>query len=278
MSFLDLFTKWVKSLQESGNDSSLREVRLLCCHVLKKTYEEIYFNPPSHLDDLQREAIDKMVLRRLQQEPLAKILGYKEFLSRPFMTNAFTLDPRPESETFFEALKVFYPDPSSALTLLELGVGTGCLLVSFLLAYEKSQGLGADKSYDALKVAFKNCHTYDLNKRCLLFQADALKDLPCRKVDLIISNPPYIDQETILDKSTLFDPHEALFAPQKGLLFYEYFSKNLKNHLHPGGNLLLEIGYDQQEEVCDLFLKQSWIFKGAFKDLLGHDRIVVFGI
>ena len=263
-------------MQGAGINTPLKEVRLLCAHILKCSYESVYFSPPSVLTQKQVKSLEDLITRRSKLEPLAKILGFKEFLGNSFFTNEHTLDPRPESETFFEAFTEFFSSPFADFTALELGIGTGCLLLSFLLKHPNAKGIGIDKSYKALETAHKNTTLHGLLDRCLLVQADALADIPIKQVDLIISNPPYIGDNEPLDKSTLFDPKEALYAAMDGYLFYNVFAQTLKKHLKTNGYLVIEIGHKQAKKVISIFLKNSWHHKKSFCDLLGIERILVF--
>ncbi len=196
------------------------EHRLLLGEVLNQSPEWVFMHLPTLvLSDEKNHKLDELVQRRLSGEPIAKILGYKEFYGRRFFTNAHTLDPRPDSETLVEAvLKYFSAD--EPCKILDLGLGTGCLLFTLLCELPNAYGVGVDYSWDALMVAQRNQAHLNLMNRSNLIRGDwatALQGHMEGSFDIIVSNPPYIATSEQLDASTLHDPMMALFSGETGV-------------------------------------------------------------
>lgn len=247
-------------------------------YILNKSYEEIVFNLENiKLTPTQYNEFKNVIQRRNRQEPLAKIRGYKEFWGLNFQTTQDTLDPRPESETLIEAVLKNYPDLSFPYKILDLGTGTGCLLLSLLYQYPHATGVGVDISGKALKIAKSNAEVLTLINRTSFVKGDWTSGL-CSTFDVIVSNPPYISNEDKIDLQTQYDPSIALFAKEKGLFCYKLFSSQLQKFLKKDGCVFLEVGHTQGETVKNLFTKQGWVLKGFYKDLLGWERCLFLGL
>ena len=231
---------------------------------------------------LTAEAFDEKTLtdfiqKRMKGEPVAKILGHKGFWKGDFKTDKNTLDPRPDSETMIEAVLQKYPDKKVPLRILDLGTGTGCLILSLLEEYPLASGTGIDISKKALAVARengKNCARADF------IQAD-IQNLSCTPLsgpfDMIISNPPYIPTEELstLSKETLSDPITALDGGKDGLDFYRIFARALPALCHTKTSVFLEIGKGQETTVKEI-MQKNFAFKQEWKDLGGIVRILLF--
>ena len=253
------------------------EYRLLVAKVLGQSPEWVFMNLPTlKFTDSQTQELDDLVNRRASGEPLAKILGYKEFYSRPFFTNEFTLDPRPDSETLIDAVLQSFPK-DQPYQILDLGLGTGCLLFTLLCERPKSFGVGVDFSFDALMVAKKNQENLGLTDRSAPVQGNWLKALK-GQFDIIISNPPYISSSEYLDISTLHDPNLALFSGETGLEAYQHIIPDIKTFLKPSGKLFLEIGKGQELCVQNIALAAGLCQEHALKDLSGITRVLCYNL
>jgi release factor glutamine methyltransferase len=251
------------------------EYKILLAFVLGETKEWVFLNQDKiKLSDSQQAHLNEYIERRANGEPIAKIIGYKEFYSRNFFTNAHTLDPRPDSEILIDAVKNFYKKDET-LKILDLGVGTGCLLLTLLSEFTKATGLGIDKSFKALEVAKKNQDNLALCERASLIQGNWLNGINAQ-FDVIVTNPPYISEGTILDNETLHDPHSALFAVENGMADYRKILKSVTNLLKSDGLLFLEIGYGQLQDVDLLATASGLRLKKTFQDLAGIDRVVCY--
>lgn len=216
--------------------------------------------------------LDEIIKRRLKREPLAKIIGQKEFWDYTFKTNHHTLDPRPESETLIEACLDLKITP---LSILDLGTGTGCLLLTLLKLYKKSQGIGVDISKDALKVASQNAKNLGLENRSTFIESNWL-DKVQGSFDLIISNPPYIKKDDTINKEATYDPKLALFSGKDGLDSYKEIFKHIGQYMQNSTYLILEIGYQQKDLVVMLAKKFYLKFVKAYKDLSQIERVLIF--
>lgn len=247
------------------------EYRFLLCHLLKKTKEELFFKEPN-LNDDEKLILDSWIKRRKNGEPLSKIVKKKHFWEREFFINEHTLDPRQESETIIEAVLDTVGSKDDHYRILDLGTGSGCLLLTLLDEYENAIGIGIDKSQEAIKVAIKNKSD---NSRAFFKIGDWANNLSGH-FDIIISNPPYIAYNEDIDKSVKqFDPYMALYGGKTGLEQYELICNSIKNISY--SHLFFEVGYLQSESVKNIVFKNLNIeYTKTFKDLLGFNRVLYF--
>jgi release factor glutamine methyltransferase len=257
-------------------DRPAHEVRMLLAHVCERTPEWVFAHPEAVLTLQQEQAFEAMVARRVRGEPLAKIVGRKGFWKDVFHTTQHTLDPRPETELIIEAaLSHCSPPPER---ILELGVGTGCLILSLLREFSTAQGVAVDLSWEALQVAQANAGDLGLLERIKFHQGqwfDGVKG----PFDLIVSNPPYIPSPHMAHLSTTvlnYDPHLALEGGSDGLDPYRYFADHhIDRLLSPGGHLIMEMGIDQADDVVALMQKTGLTHLETRPDLQGIPRVVV---
>lgn len=270
--------KAAKDLLAVGISNPQNEARLIIAFVLQKSKEWVFCFADHPLNPAHLFQANQCLKRRLAHEPLAKITEKKEFWKDTFFVNKYTLDPRPDSETLIQAVLETFPEKTKPYHILELGVGSGCLILSLLREYQNSLGFGVDISKEALNVAYKNALSLELQDRCFFWCGDWVQAL-CRPLsfDMIISNPPYIQQDAKLDPEVVnYDPHVALFAPENGLYHYQQFSLLLKPYLKPDGYVFFEIGYDQEEIVTELMKKEGWKIVTVYKDIGQHVRCLCF--
>lgn len=274
----ELISQLTPQMKQTPAEDPVRELRLIVAHVLDISYDSVFFHEEQYLTPLQIEKIKQVVALRLDHMPLAKIIGKKEFWGLSFSVTNDTLDPRPESETLIEEILEIFPDKNQSLRILDLGTGTGCLLLSSLNEYVYSQGIGIDISQKALDVAQENARNLGIDLRCFFLQGSWFEPLDHLKdpFDLIISNPPYISPETLLSQETLHDPELALFAPEKGLLYYRLILEQSQPFLSESGCIVFEIGANQQDDVVHIALQNGYALFSSRKDLLGHVRCLVF--
>lgn len=260
------------------NFEGFREARLLAAFVLKQSYEDLFFAPPTLISAQEAALLDTLLNRRLTHEPLAKILGFKEFWGHRFKVTHDTLDPRPETETLIEGVLMLFPDKDAPLRFLDLGTGTGCLPISLLLEYQNATAVGVDLSPKALEVAKENCRIYQLEDRLTLIDSNWFENVT-GTFEVIISNPPYISPtEELPEAVSQFDPPLALYAENNGLAAYEAILREAGNYLAPNGHIFLEIGYQQRETVSELLKSNNFDVNQALKDLNGHTRVLIASI
>ena len=256
-------------LKEVGIPTADLDARLLLEEVLQKDKAFCVLNPGYMLTSKEQQAFNTLIERRLTREPVAKILGHKEFWSLSFKTTQDTLDPRPDSETLIEAVLETYPDQQAPLKILDLGTGTGCLILTLLKEYPQATGLAVDISAEALDVARYNAAILSLADRIDFFQTSWTKDL-MGTFDVIISNPPYIpvSHAERLAPELAFDPEGALYGGgDDGLEAYRLLAPPLSKHLSPEGKVFLEFGQGQEEDIQQIFESEG--FKGCalYQDL-----------
>ena len=251
----------VARLLHGVSDSPLLDARLLMA----------YAGP-------DEQKLQDALIRRLAHEPVSKIIGHRGFWKSDFITSADVLDPRPDSETIIEAVLKTYPDRSQTHHILDVGVGSGCLLFSLLDEYPNARGTGIDKSQAALNIASQNKG----QRRAELKQID-FKIPEWSKTfgifDIIISNPPYIPTADISSLSPdvqNYDPLLALDGGSDGLDAYRALAQSVKAVLAPGGHLFLEIGIGQGKQVRALFENTGLTFIRSDKDLAGIERALIF--
>jgi release factor glutamine methyltransferase len=222
-----------------------------------------------------RRARDHLA-RRLRGEPVSRILGRREFYGRDFIVTPATLDPRPDTETVVEtALQVL--SGMSSPGILDLGTGSGAILVTILCEIGSAMGTGTDNSPAALAVACDNARRLGVGERATFMVADWLAGIDGR-FDLIVSNPPYIRRGSIarleIDVRD-HDPLEALDGGPDGLDAYRRIAAGAASVLAPGGALVLEIGSDQAGQVTGIFGEHGYSCEKVARDLAGRDRVVV---
>lgn len=244
-------------LAKAGVDEPAREARLLSRAA----------RDPSEFDNF--------VARRATREPFAYIVGSREFWSLDFEVTPDVLIPRPDSETLVEvALKASSAAPPRRI--VDLGTGSGCLLMALLSEWPQATGLAVDISPAALAVARRNAERLGLSSR-IEFACCDFEAVPGGPFDLAVSNPPYIPTDEIAGLQpdvASFEPKGALDGGTDGLEAYRSLARALPELLVPGGRVLLEIGWTQAEQVRNILQKQGFDSIRVIKDLAGHDRIV----
>jgi len=264
-------------LQQAGIDRARAEARLLAAQALGVKLETVVGDDARVLtaDEVQR--LEALAARRVQREPMAQILGRREFFGRNFCVTADVLMPRPDSETLIEAVLAQVPDRSAPLRLLELGVGSGCLLLTLLAELPNAQGAGVDISPAALAVAKQNASALGLAACCALVEGDWSRAAEGR-FDIVLSNPPYIpshDIERLEPEVARYEPRLALDGGDDGLHFYRRLAADLPRLLMGGGLVAVEIGQGQGSAVGRLFQEAGLRLLPARADLAGIERCIL---
>jgi release factor glutamine methyltransferase len=222
---------------------------------------------------------EAFVARRVLREPVAYITGKKEFWSLTFGVGPGVLIPRPETETLVEQVLEYFPDRSQALEIVDLGIGTGCLLAACLHEYPNARGLGIDASDMALSWARRNIDRLGLSNRCELELSDWQK-IFCIRADVIISNPPYIpsrDVPLLAPDVRFFEPVSALDGGEDGLEAYRALAPVIGRILKTSGLAFLEIGAGQEKAVSAILKAQRLETVNIAADLAGIGRCIVAG-
>ncbi len=230
---------------------------------------------------LAREAkdaavFDSFIARREKREPVAYILGRKEFWSLEFEVTPAVLIPRPDSETLIEtALKERKANPPTRI--LDLGTGSGCLLVALLTEFPHATGVGLDISPAAIAVARRNALRHNVGARATFVQADFANG-PRERFDLVVANPPYIadtDYARLDPDVRDHEPRLALTSGRDGLDAIKTIARALHDVMKPGAIALIEIGHDQSESAAQTVQNEALVVQRIVKDLAGHGRVIV---
>ena len=268
-------------LSKSGIKNARDEARLIVKKTLKKTELEFIITPNQEITSKQSKSILNNFIERSRGRPVSKIFGFKEFFSNEFIVNGNVLDPRSETELLVElVVKKISKLREGKISLLELGVGSGCVIISILLSTKKNKvsALAVDISNNALNIANKNIRKFKLEKRLKVKKSDWFSNIH-EKFDIIVSNPPYIkisDIKKLNKEVKLYDPFIALNGGVNGLECFEKIAREAKFHLKPNGFILLEIGFGQVNSAKKIFEKMGYKIFLKEKDLQGILRVVGF--
>lgn len=264
------------ALEAAGIREAPREARLLLLHVLDITPVALATEPSRTLGAVQAENLAGLVRRRLAGEPVARLLGAWEFWGLPFELSPATLVPRPDTETLVERALRHLPEAPGRL--LDLGTGTGCILLAILSERPPCHGIGVDLSFQAAATARRNASRLGLASRALFLVGDWGEAL-AGPFTLIVSNPPYIESAAIgalAREVRTHDPALALDGGADGLAAYRKLTSNAPRLLQPGGHLLFEIGQGQADAVAGLGRAAGLELTEIAKDLGGIERVVAF--
>lgn len=258
----------------AGANAAL-EARLLAQHAWNMSPEDLLREGDALRDN---GPFLQLVERRKAAEPVAQILGKKAFWKDEFFVSRDVLTPRADSETMIETLLQLRPQQETPLQILDLGTGSGCLLLSALREYTNAKGVGADQSNAALAIAAKNAQHLMLHQRTTLMRSDWCSNVGDAKFDIVLSNPPYIPTADIaaLDADVQhYEPHGALDGGADGLDCYRSILQQLPAQLNPGALILFEVGQGQAEQLAALAPKE-FSFNQITHDLAGIARVVAF--
>lgn len=275
----DLLREFKKSLEGAGLETPDLDARLLMQGMLEISHEELILRSEKILIKTEEAALRKALARRLKHEPVSRITGMRGFWKSDFKITRHTLDPRPDSETLIEAALHWLPEArKQRVRVLDLGTGSGCLLLSLLIEWPLAVGIGLDINPGAVRTAIANERLLGLQKR-VAFQTMNWEDYrPKGRCDLLLSNPPYIaetERESLAPEVLDYDPPEALFAGEDGLDAYRSLARMAPLWLRPGGLALYEIGHKQAAAVKELLAAHGQTVLETRQDLAGHDRVIV---
>ncbi|MAU41339.1 MAG: protein-(glutamine-N5) methyltransferase, release factor-specific [Kordiimonas sp.] len=278
-----LLRSGAKRLDDAGIMPPRLDSSILLAHAMGIERQELLFSPTTDVGAAQAELFETYIIQRLKRMPISHILGEREFWSLPFKVTADTLAPRPDSETLVEAALEFaeqYHSLSAPLRILDLGTGTGCLLLALLSECENAQGVGVEKSKAALAVAAENARNLGLEERTKFIEADFMADMSWgQEFDIIVCNPPYIalDDRARLDPEVRdFEPDMALYGGEDGLSYYRSLGPVLSRCLGPQGRTFLEVGIGQSGPVMGMMTQAGAENIDVHQDLAMIDRCVSF--
>jgi release factor glutamine methyltransferase len=268
------------ALRQAGIESPELDARLLLCHAASLSHEAYIGNVRQALAPQAAARLDAALARRLKREPVSRIVGRREFYGREFLVDRHTLDPRADSETLIEAALAHVDREGlrhAPLKLLDLGTGTGCLLITMLAELPRAEGIGVDRSPDALALAAANAKRLGVAFRARFLASDWL-DAVTGRFDLVLGNPPYLAEAefgTLAGEVALYDPPLALCGGKDGLDAYRRIAAGVGSVLAEQGRLLLEIGPTQATAVAEILLEAGLNPGAVARDLAGRPRLVM---
>ncbi|MDG1020944.1 MAG: peptide chain release factor N(5)-glutamine methyltransferase [Emcibacteraceae bacterium] len=266
-------------LRKKGIEEAPLDARLLISHIIPVTEIDFAINADQIVSNEQQNLIDILVQKREKRIPMSQIFGEKEFWSLSFKVTRDTLTPRPDSETLIEVALNEFEDKNATLSILDLGTGSGCLLLTLLSELKNATGLGIDVSASAIKVANENATNLSLNNRATFLKSDWFEKLfKTKKFDLIIANPPYIglnEKPELTPEVCEHEPYSALFAGEEGLDDYRIIAADISSYMSEKSIIILEIGYRQSSAVKDIFEQKGFKNINVFQDLGGRDRCLL---
>lgn len=258
-------------------DTPSLDSRILLEYVTGKSRETITGYPEMELSETEYKNFLALIERRANREPVSHLIGKREFFGLEFKVTRDTLDPRPDSETLIEQALKLFPDRQSPLRILDLGTGTGCLLLTLLSQFPQATGVGVDIHPPALAVAKENCINLGLEKRTR-FVLECWAQGIDEQFDLIITNPPYIkkaDLPLLQPEVFLHEPHIALEAGEDGLACYRAIAPTIAPLLKDEGFVILEFGYGQENPLSALLTEHHLETIAYGSDLASIIRCIV---
>ena len=275
MKVLEVIKTGSKLLKEKNISSHVLDTELLLSKSLNKSREELLINLDQNINKRDLTNFNKYLIRRSNKEPIAYLLGEKEFWSKKFFVNKDTLIPRPETELLVEKLVTIYKEKK--ITILDIGTGTGCIIASLLSELKNSSGTAVDISREAILVAKQNASKFKLSDR-IKFLHKPFEELYGKKFDLIVSNPPYIKRmeiKNLSDDIKKFEPRMALDGGNDGLDLIKKAIYKSRKILKINGTLALEIGDEQIKKVSKILIDNKFRIKCVIKDYENNVRCVL---
>lgn len=261
----------------AGLDTPRLDARLLVGHALALEPSLLFARTDRVLRPHEAETVRALSARRLAHEPVSRIVGRREFWGLDFTLDGSTLDPRPDTETIVSAALALKHRLPPAPRILDLGTGSGCILVAILSEWPDATGLGIDRAPAAVACARMNADRLGVGARAAFREGDWCEGVT-DSFDVIVSNPPYIaraEAASLAPEVAAFDPPLALFGGEDGLAAYRALIPAAGPRLRPGGRLVLEIGAGQEEAVRALLAAAGFACESAGPDLAGIVRALV---
>ena len=264
-------------LKKHGSDTPRLDSEILLAHARGCRRIELYTRFDDVLTEKERTTMRDLVRRRAASEPVAYLVGHREFFGLDFRVTSAVLIPRPDTETLVvELLDVAKSLP--APRILDVGTGSGCIAIAAAVNNPAAQVTATDSSEAALSIARENAQTRQVFDRIQFLSGDLFGPVGSDRFDIVASNPPYIadhEKETLMNDVRKYEPHSALFAGPTGLEILFRLISESSNHLVPGGTLLLEISPEQASTVVER-MESTGSYSGirVIKDLPGQARVV----
>lgn len=272
MQYQEIYRQGVSVLEKAEIEEASLEARLLLEEICDTDRTALYAHGEREVSPEQEKQYLEWIERRAERIPLQHILGKTEFMGLTFLVNEDVLCPRSDTEVLVEEVLKHLHD---GMRILDIGTGSGCILLSLLHYSNDCQGIGADISGKALRIAKENARRLSIERVC--FVESNLFEKIEGQFEIIVSNPPYIKSSDIADlmpEVRDHDPRAALDGGADGLFFYREITERAKDYLPGGGMLFYEIGYDQGEAVRRIMEDNGFREVRILKDFSGLDRVV----
>ena len=263
-------------LKEKKIPSYILDSEILLSKTLNKSREHILINLDQEINNKNFSIYKDYLIRRSKNEPVAYILKEKEFWSKKFYVNKETLIPRPETELLVNKILKLYKSDKK-ISILDIGTGSGCIIISLLSSLKNSSGVGIDVSKDAVLIANSNAKKYKLSARVKFFNK-SFHNIFSKKFDLIVSNPPYIERKNLKnlrDDIKKYEPRIALDGGNDGLDLIKKIIYKSKEILKINGVLALEIGNGQIKKVSEILINNGFRIKQVIKDYKDNVRCII---
>jgi release factor glutamine methyltransferase len=274
MTLADARRMLARSFAAAGVESPDLDARILVGHATGLEHAALIAAAEHRLTSDDAALLDAYSQRRLRHEPVAYIVGRKEFWGMSLEVTPATLIPRPETESVVEAALRAVAHPSEPCIIADVGTGSGALLLALLAELPQAYGVGTDIDMEALRVARRNARAHGLDRRSAFVQADFAAPFS-GGLGLIVSNPPYVTTEemaTLAPDVRVHEPWRALDGGKDGLDAYRALARQCATLLAPAGTLVAEIGLGQAGGVSELFLAEGWRLHATAADLGGIPR------
>ncbi len=271
----NLIEESLKKLKQKNINNPELDIRILLKHASKKNNEIVLSN--LNIDNIDIIKFKSYLQKRINRQPIAKIINNKSFWKNDFYVNNYVLDPRPETELIIEEVLNIYRNKNLKLKILDIGTGSGCIAISLAKEFKHASITAIDISQEALEVATKNLKIHNCNNQIRLRLIDFKKINS--KFDLIVSNPPYLtnNQFNNADPEVKnFEPKLALIGGNDGLKFYREYSYTLKNLMKKKAHFVCEIGFNQRQDCEEIFQNSGLHLNNIVHDLQGFERILSF--
>ena len=275
---LEVLNKSSKNLLSINIKTAKIDSEIILASVLNTNRINLTTKRNLVLNKSQELLMSQLIRRRLNKEPVAYILNKKDFWNETYFVDKRVLIPRPETEILIEMVLKKIKNKSEVLQIMDIGCGSGCLLISCLRELKKSIGIGLDISSDALEVSKVNIKNYNLNKRIELYKESIFTFSTLKKLDIILSNPPYLsssEYDNLEEDVKNFEPKTALKGGYNGTLHYKRIITFAALSLKKNGLLALELGDQQFLKIKEILIKNSFRILDKYRLINGEIRCIL---
>ena len=272
----EVFLSGIQKLNAAQVENPNLDAKIIFKHILSVDNEQFELCKKNEISSKITKSYFELIDRRIKREPIAYITNKQSFWNDEFKVTKDTLIPRPETELILESVISYFPDKKIDLNIADLGTGSGCIIISLLQEYINASGIGIDISKEAIKIANENKKLLKNHERLKLLEEDYAK-YNLNGFDIIVSNPPYISQNSLDIQKDVYDyePHLALFSKNNGIEAYNKIISNLASRIDKNFFLFLEIGLGQASEVTKLLKNNGFTEILTKVDLANIPRCVI---